>query len=54
MLHVYVEYFIHKAPSAPLAPSTSFEIARDLIDQLAVYSRRRPKRNIKTPFCGTH
>ena len=41
-------------PSAPLAPSASFEITRDHIDQLAVYSRCRPKRNIKTPSCGTH
>ena len=48
------------APLAPLAPSASsassapFEIARDPIDKLAMYSRRRPKRNIKTPSCGTH
>ena len=33
-------------PSAPLAPSAPFEIAWDPIDQLVVYSRRRPKRNI--------
>ena len=39
---------------APLAPSAPFEIARDPIDQLAVYFRHRPKRNIKTPSCGTH
>ena len=51
------------APSAPSAPSTllapsalsaPFEIARDPIDQLAVYSRLRSKRNIKKPSCGTH
>ena len=42
------------APSAPSVPSTPFEIARDPIDQLVVYSRRRPKRNIKTSSCGTH
>ena len=42
------------APSAPSAPSALFEIARDPIDQLAVYSRRRLKRNIKTSSCGTH
>ena len=45
------------APLAPLAPSASlalFEIARDPIDKLAMYSRRRPKRNIKTSSCGTH
>ena len=42
------------APSAPLAPSSPFEIARDPIDQQVVYSRRCPKRNIKTPSCGTH
>ena len=41
-------------PSAPSAPSAPFEIARDPIDQLDVYSRRRPKRNIKTSSCGTH
>ena len=34
-------------PSAPLAPSAS-------IGQLVVYSRHRPKRNVKTPSCGTH
>ena len=38
-------------PSAPLAPSAPFEIAWDLIDQLAVYSRHCPKRNIK---CGPY
>ena len=41
-------------PSTPSAPSASFEIAQDPIYQLAVYSRRHPKRNIKTPSCGTH
>ena len=40
--------------SAPSTPSALFEIARDPIDQLAMYSRRRPKRNIMTPSCGTH
>ena len=42
------------APSAPSASSATFKIARDPIDPLAVYSRCRPKRNIKTPSCGTH
>ena len=42
------------APSAPSAPSASFEITRDPIAQQAMYSRCRPKRNIKTPSCGTH
>ena len=45
------------APSTPSvlsAPSAPFEIAWVLIDQLAVYSRRRPKRNINTPSCGTY
>ena len=37
-----------------VTPSAPFEIARDPIDQLAVNSRRRPKRNIKTPSCGIH
>ena len=41
-------------PSALSTPSTPFEIARDPIDQLVVYSRRRPKINIKTSSCGTH
>ena len=41
-------------PSAPSASSTPFEIARDPVDQLTVYSRHHPKRNIKTPSCGTH
>ena len=40
--------------SAPLTPSAPFEIAQDLIDQLAVYARSHPKRNIKAPSCGTH
>ena len=39
------------APSAPSAPS---QTPQDLIGQQAVYSRRRPKRNIKAPSCGTH
>ena len=41
-------------PSAPSTPLAPFEIARDPIDQPAVYSRQRPKRNIKTLSCGTH
>ena len=47
---------IHRVlhPSAPSATLAPFEIARDPIDQLDVYVRRRPKRNIKTPSCGTH
>ena len=42
------------AQSAPLTPSAPFEIARDPTDQPTVYSRWRPKRNIKTPSCGPH
>ena len=42
------------APSASSAPSAPFHIPRDPIAQQAVYSRCRPKRNIKTPSCGTH
>ena len=41
-------------PPAPLAPLASFEIAQDHINQLTVYSRRRPKINIKTQSYGTH
>ena len=41
-------------PSAPSAPSAPFHIPWDPIAQQAVYSRRRPKRNIKTSSCGTH
>ena len=41
-------------PSVPSAPSAPFEIARDPIDQLVVYVRRRPKRNITAQSCGTH
>ena len=41
-------------PSAPSAPSAPFEIARDPIDQQVVYSRRLPKRNIKTSSSETH
>ena len=37
--------------SAPLAPS---QTPQDPIGQQAVYFRRRPKRNIKAPSCGTH
>ena len=40
-------------PSSLLAPSTLVEISQDPIDQLVVYYRRHPKRNIKTPSCGT-
>ena len=42
------------APSAPSASSAPFHIPWDPIAQQAVYSRRRPKSNIKTPSCGTH
>ena len=38
-------------PSAPLAPS---QTPQDPIGQQAIYFRRRPKRNIKVPSCGTH
>ena len=41
-------------PSTPSTPSASFEIARDPINQLAIYSRRHPKINIKTPSYETH
>ena len=41
-------------PSAPSASLAPFEIARDPIDQPTVYYRWHPKRNIKTPSCGTH
>ena len=48
-----------RRPLAPrirlvLHPSALFEIARDPIDQLAVYARHCPKRNIKASSCGTH
>ena len=39
------------APSAPLAPS---QTPQDPIAQQTIYFRRRPKRNIKAPSCGTH
>ena len=42
------------APSAISAPSTPSQTPHDPIVQQAVYFRRRPKRNIKTPSCGTH
>ena len=38
----------------PSAPSTPFEIVRDPINQLALYSRRHLKKNIKTSSHGTH
>ena len=38
-------------PSAPSVPS---QTPHDPIAQQAVYSRRRPKRTIKAPSCGTH
>ena len=44
-------------PSVPSTPSTLsalFEITRDPIDQLPVYSRHHPKRNIKTLSYETH
>ena len=41
-------------PSSPSSPSAPFEIAWNHRDQLDVYSRRRPKRNMKTPFCETY
>ena len=41
-------------PSTSSTPSAPFEIARDPIDQLDVYARSRPKRNIKAQSCGTH
>ena len=42
------------APSVPLAPSALSLTPQDPIAQQAVYSRRRPKRTIKAPSCGTH
>ena len=42
------------APSAPSVPSAPSQTPRDPIAQQAVYSRRRPKGNIKAPSCGTH
>lgn len=39
------------APSAPLAPS---QTPQDPIAQQIIYFRRRPKRTIKAPSCGTH
>ena len=41
-------------PLAPSTPSTPFEIARDPVDQLVVYTMSRSKRNIKAPSCETH
>ena len=41
-------------PSAPSDPSAPFEIARDAIDHIVVYSRQRPKRTIKISSCRTH
>ena len=42
------------APSVPSAPSTRSPTPQDPIAQQAVYCRRRPKRTIKAPSCGTH
>ena len=42
------------ALSAPSAPSAPSQTPQDPIGQQAVYSRRRPKRNIKVSSCGTH
>ena len=45
------------APSAPSPPSTPLapsQTPQDPIGQHAIYFRRRPKRNIKAPSCGTH
>ena len=42
------------APLAPSAPSAPSQTPQDLIGQQVVYFRRRPKRNIKAPSCGTH
>ena len=42
------------APSTPSAPSAPSQTPQDPIGQQAVYFRRRPKRNIKAPSCGTH
>ena len=41
-------------PSAPLTPSALSQTPQDPIGQHAVYSRRRPNRNIKASSCGTH
>ena len=45
------------APSAPSIPSAPFapsHTPQDPVALQAVYSRRRPKRTIKSPSCGTH
>ena len=42
------------APSAPSSPSAPSQTPQDPIGQQTVYFRRRPKRNIKAPSCGTH
>ena len=43
-----------RRPRAPRMRPTPFEIAQDPIDQLAMYSRRHPKINIKTSSCESH
>ena len=42
------------APSPPSSPLSPSQTPQDPIGQQAVYFRRRPKRNIKAPSCGTH
>ena len=42
------------APSASSAPSAPSQTPQDPIGQQAGYFRRRPKRNIRAPSCGTH
>ena len=42
------------APSVPSAPSARSPTPQNPIAQQAVYCRRRPKRTIKAPSCGTH
>ena len=41
-------------PSVPSAPSTPPHTAQDTVALQSVYSRRRSKRTIRAPSCGTH
>ena len=50
-VHRLLHPSVTSAPSAPSAPS---QTPQDPIAQHVVYSRRRPKRTIKAPSCGTH
>ena len=51
----HVHRLLHPSDtSAPSALSAPSQTPQDPIGQQVVYFRRRPKRNIKAPFCGTH